>query len=111
MLVWMPTEPVLTGGVMAPAPAAASPLEEPPVEFPSEAPRPMIRPDAHEVYIALVGGTADETHEEGDELDGEARPGEVPENGARQPLRYPASTPPIVHDRDHACVVGLPELL
>lgn len=32
------------------------------------------------------------TDEEGDELDGEARPGEVPEKGARQLLRDPAST-------------------
>jgi hypothetical protein len=56
----------------------------------------VIRPDAHEAYVGLVGGAADETPEEGDGLaivlDGEARLGEVPEKGVRQLLRDPAST-------------------
>ena len=94
------------------APAAVGLLEEPLVEPSSRSPRPVIRMDAHEVDVGFVGGATDDTHEKGDDLpvllDGEARPGKVPEKEPRQLARYLAPAPPIVGDR--GAVVRLPEL-
>ncbi|CAA9475954.1 MAG: hypothetical protein AVDCRST_MAG12-1162 [uncultured Rubrobacteraceae bacterium] len=90
------------------APAPTSLVEEHPVESPSQASRPAIWPDPDEVDVGIVGWAANDADEEGDDLpvllDGEARPGKVPEEEARQLVRDPASAPPPVDDRDHGGV-------